>query len=197
MKRWLGLMVLLLLTGVGSRAQIVNLGQFDSRLLHYGIQVGLTQSKFDLDFDRDTPLTDTLQGVSSFFAPGFHIAVVGDLRLGRWFNLRMIPGVTLITRRLDYSWQADYLENHRLSELSRNVESVYGEVPIELKFRAMRYGNFRPYLTAGGAYAFDFASLRDNKNRTNESIVRLQSSDVRATVGVGADFFLHYVKFAI
>ena len=35
-------------------AQTGNLGQFDRRLLHYGIQVGYTQSKFDLRFSEDT-----------------------------------------------------------------------------------------------------------------------------------------------
>ncbi len=77
------------------------------------------------------------------------------------------------------------------------MESVYGDIPIEIKFRSVRYGNFRPYVTAGGSYGFDFASLRKNKNQTNQSIVRLQPSDLRYTMGVGFDVFLRYVKFAV
>jgi hypothetical protein len=61
----------------------------------------------------------------------------------------------------------------------------------------MRYGNFRPYITGGISYGFDFASLRRNRNRNNESIVRLQASDLRYTMGIGFDVFLRYVKFAI
>lgn len=180
-----------------TKAQIGNLGQFDSRLLHYGIQVGYTQSKFDLGFIEDERLRETLQGVTSYYAPGFHIAVIGDLRMGKWFNLRLLPGVTLVTREVSYSWEEGYLGTHRLAERSRNVESVYGDLPLEVKFRSMRYTNFRPYLTAGVSYGFDFASLRENKNRTNESIIRLQPHDVRYSLGMGFDVFLRYVKFAI
>jgi hypothetical protein len=84
-----------------------------------------------------------------------------------------------------------------LAEEHRLAESVYGDLPIEVKFRAKRYGDFRPYITGGLSYGFDFASLRRNRNRNNESIVRLQAGDLRYTMGMGFDAFLRYVKFAI
>ena len=193
-----GLVVLFcLFLSFGSHAQVGNLGQFDSRLLHWGIQVGYTQSKFDLNFIEDSLIRQTLQGTTSYYSPGFHIAIIGDLRLNKWFNLRLLPGVTLITRDVTYSWEQAYLETHRLAERSRNVESVYGDIPIELKFRSVRWGNFRPYLTAGASYGFDFASLRKNKNQTDQSIIRLEPHDLRYSMGVGFDVFLKYVKFAI
>ena len=179
-------------------AQVGNLGKFDSRLIHFGIQVGYTHSKFDLNFNEDPTLRQSLQGVTSYFAPVFHIsAICPDLRLNKWFNLRLVPGVTLITREVSYAWESGYASTHPLVEHGRNVESVYGEIPIELKFRSMRYGNFRPYLTAGVSYGFDFASLRKNKNQTDESIIRLQPHDFRYSLGMGFDVFLYYVKFAI
>ena len=180
-----------------AQAQVGNLGQFDRRLLHYGIQVGYTQSKFDLRYSEDAVLRESLQGTTSYYSPGFHIAVVGDMRLGDWFNLRLLPGVTLVTREISFAWEPSYLSSHHLAEKSRNVESVYGDIPLEFKLRSVRYGNFRPYLTAGASYGFDFASLRKNRNQTNQSIIRLQPSDLRYTMGVGFDVFLTYVKFAI
>ncbi len=174
-----------------------NLGQFDRKLLHWGIQVGVTESKFDLAFSEDDELRQTLQGVTSYYEPGFHIAVIGDLRLNDYLNLRLLPGVTIVSRDLSYSWEAAYLASHRLAETNRLAESVYGDVPLEIKFRAQRWTDFRPYLTGGISYGFDFASLRRNRNRNNESIVRLQPNDLRYTMGIGFDFFLRYVKFAI
>lgn len=186
-----------LFTFNSATAQIGNLVNFDKHLLHWGIQVGYTQSKFDLRYTEEAELREIMQGVTSYYAPGFHIALIGDLRLNDHFNLRCLPGVTLVTRELSYSWETGYLENHRLAELGRNVESVYGDLPIELKFRAHRYRNFRPYITGGVSYGFDFASLRKNRNRTNQAIVRLYPSDFRYYMGVGFDVFLRYVKFAI
>ncbi len=198
-----GLIGLIALIGLMSplalfaQGQTGNLGGFDRRLLHYGIQVGYTQSKFDLRFNDDAQMRRSLQGVTSYYSPGFHIAVIGDMRLGKWFNLRLLPGVTLVTREISYAWEPAYLASHHLAERSRNVESVYGDIPLELKFRAVRYGNFRPYLTGGASYGFDFASLRKNRNQTNQSIIRLQASDLRYSMGAGFDVFLRYVKFAI
>lgn len=190
-------LLLALPLSIRAQGQMANLGAFDRKLLHYGIQVGYTQSKFDLHFSDDAQLRQTLQGVTSYYERGFHIAVVGDLRLGKWLNLRALPGVTLVTRNVSYSWEEQYLSLHHSLEQARTVESVYGDLPIELKYRAVRYGNFRPYVTAGASYGFDFASLRKNRNRTNQAIIRLGASDLRYTMGVGFDFFLRYIKFAI
>lgn len=180
-----------------ARSQIGNLMSFDDRLLHYGIQIGYTQSKFDLDLAGDDAIRQDALGVLSFYTAGFHISVIGDMRLGHYFNLRFLPGITIINRDLNYSWETAFYESHPLIEQKRAVESVYGDLPIELKFRSWRWNNFRPYVTVGASYGFDFASLRKNKNNNNESIIRLNSHDFRYTAGVGVDVFLRYVKFAI
>lgn len=182
---------------VCAQGKTVTPSQFDRDQLHWGIQVGYTHSKFDLRYSEDATLRETLQGTTSYYAPGFHVAFVGDLRLGKWFNLRAIPGVTLVTREISYSWESSYLATHRLAERNRNVESVYADFPIEFKLRSVPYGRFRPYLTAGASYGFDLASFRKNRNQTNQSIIRLEPNDLRYTMGVGFDVFLTYVKFAI
>ena len=191
--------ILLLLPAIVSWAQDRpgHLNTFDSQTLHYGIQVGYTQSKFDLQFSEQDTLRQTILGTTSYYSPGFHINVIGDLRLNDYFNLRLLPGITLISRDMSYVWSEDYTSTHWKYDTRRTVESVYGEIPLELKFRAKRYGNFRPYLTAGGVWGFDFASLRKNKNNNDESIIRLNPIDLRYTSGVGFDVFLRYVKFAI
>ena len=200
MKRSLALLVFsfyLLVSVAHAQTRAANLGTFDHRRFHYGIQVGYTHSKFDLIYSEDEALRQNIQGTTSYYSPGFHINVIGDARLGDYLNFRLLPGVTLISRDLAYAWSADYRATHWKYDEMRTVESVYGELPAEFKFRSVRYTNFRPYLTAGGGFGFDFASLRKNKNNNNESIVRLNPVDLRYTMGVGVDFFLRYVKFAI
>ena len=190
-------LVLWLLPVAMAQTRAARLGSFDNRKLHYGIQVGYTQSKFDLIFSENDTLRQTIMGVTSYYSPGFHINVIGDLRLSDNLNLRLLPGITLISRDMAYSWSEAYTSTHWKYDTRRTVESVYGEIPLELKFRAKRYTDFRPYLTAGASWGFDFASLRKNKNNNDESIIRLNAIDLRYTAGVGFDFFLRYVKFAI
>lgn len=189
----------LLLTILGSMAwgQAYNLINFDQDKYHYGIQIGYTQSKFDLKYTEDPSIREKLQGVTSYYSPGFHISVIGDMSMGKYFSLRALPGVTLITRNMSYAWNSSYMMEHPIVDARRTVESVYGDLPIDLKIKALRWRDFRPYLTVGGSYGFDFASLRKNKNNSNEAIVRLGANDLRYSAGVGFDFFLKYVKFAI
>ena len=199
MKKLIPYLILLLCATPAVRAQVraSHLGSFDNQKLHWGIQVGYTQSKFDLHYSEDETLRQTIMGVTSYYSPGFHINIIGDLRLNDNFNLRLLPGITLISREMAYSWSPEYTSTHWKYDLSRTVESVYGEIPLEVKFRAHRYTDFRPYLTTGASFGFDFASLFKNKNNNDESIIRLNPVDLRYTAGVGFDFFLPYVKFAI
>ena len=192
--------MLLLLTccyTLSAQNRPAHLGRFDERLLHFGIQVGYTQSKFDLHYTEDDAVRESILGTTSYYSPGFHINVIGDMRIGDHLNLRLLPGLTLISRDLAFRWSDDFTSTHWKFDTQRTVESVYGELPVEFKFRAMRYADFRPYVTTGGSWGFDFASLRKNKNNNDESIIRLNPFDLRYTMGVGFDFFLHYVKFAI
>ena len=190
------LLLFLLLAGT-LQAQVSNLAAFDMDLLHYGIQIGYSQSKFDFYYTEDGDVRETLQGTTSYYNAGFHIAIIGDMKLCNFINFRMLPGLTIINRSLNFSWEDVYAEAHPGVDAKRSVESVYGEIPIDLKFRAMRWRNFRPYVTTGMSYGFDFASLRNNKNNNDQSIIRLNTSDLRYTAGVGFDFYLRYVKFAI
>jgi len=191
------LLAFLLMTAATMHAQVNYLAGFDKKKIHYGIQLGYTQSKFEDSYTQDDEVRESLQGTTSYYTPGFHLAVIADFRLGNYFNFRLLPGLTLINRTYNYNWTQTYIEEHHGADAKRSVESVYGEIPFDIKFRAFRYRNFRPYLTAGGSYGFDFASMRNNKNNNDQSIVRLNTSDVRYTCGLGFDFYMRYVKFAI
>ncbi len=191
------LLLLCALPAAQGQVRASHLGSFDNSKFHWGIQVGYTQSKFDLHYSENDTLRQTIQGVTSYYSPGFHINAIGDMRLSDHLNLRFLPGVTLISRDVAYRWSSAYTSTHWKYDLNRTVESVYWETPLELKYRADRYLDFRPYLTAGASMGADFASMFKNKNNNDESIIRLNRIDLRYTAGVGFDFFLRYVKFAI
>ncbi|MBO7489447.1 MAG: outer membrane beta-barrel protein [Bacteroidales bacterium] len=192
------LLLVLLAGSSGVVAQVTYLAGFDKKKIHFGIQLGYTQSKFEDAYTQDDEVRQSLLGTTSYYNPGFHLAIIApDLRLGNYFNFRLIPGITLINRTFNYNWTDAYVAQHHGADAKRTVESVYGEIAFDFKFRAFRYRNFRPYLTSGGSYGFDFASMRNNKNNTDQSIIRLNTSDLRYTAGLGFDFYMRYVKFAI
>jgi outer membrane protein W len=70
---------------------------------------------------------------------------------------------------------------------------------LEVKYKSVRYNNFRPYLLAGVQYSLDLASQakkREQKNR-NEKIVKFSQNDIYAEAGVGFDFYNEWFKFGL
>ena len=141
----------------------------DSHKFLYGIHLGFTENKVDIYSSQGGTLhTD---GDHSFYNPGFRIAVIGDAQLGRCFSLRAMPGLSLFR--------------------SLKLESVCGELPVDVKFHPIRTGNLRPYLTTGLGYGFDFASLRDDSHNL---IKPLSPHDLRYTCGLGVDWHTRFVR---
>jgi outer membrane protein W len=84
-------------------------------------------------------------------------------------------------------------------QINKKVPSTYINFPIEVRFKAARYNNFRPYLMVGAQYSLDLASnakKRQQKNQ-NEKIVKFNQSDVYAEAGVGFDFYNEWFKFGV
>lgn len=188
----------MLLFGGAVRGQIGNRLNYDNKLFHFGIQVGYVSSKFDLVYTDNELVRALLQDVTSYYSPGFHVAIITpELRLSRFLSLRFMPGISLHTRDITYAWSPAFEAMSRKLEPKRTVEPVYGDLPIELKFRAVRWENFRPYVLAGVSYNYDFASLWKNQNNSEESIIRLNPHDFRYSMGVGFDCFLPFVTFAL
>lgn len=191
------LFILLLLSIISAKSQVLNRASYDERPYHFGIQVGYTASKFDVGFTSADSVRGLLNNSNSYYSAGFNIAVIAELRLGRYFTLRALPGVAIINRTINYTWDPAYQAAHPIVDEMRTVEPVYGDFPIEFKYKAMRWNNFRPYVTAGASIGHDFASLFKNKNNNEESIIRMTPNDLRYSIGVGSSFFLPYVKFAV
>ncbi len=150
-----------------------------------------------VEYTTDAEVRENIQGVTSYYLPGFHLSIIGDLRINDYLNVRILPGIAFVDRDINYSLSEHYLATSHLLDKRRTVESVYGDLPIDVKIRSVRWRNFRPYVITGGKVGFDFASLKNNKNKNNESIIRLAPVDVSYTAGVGFDFYFTYFKFAI
>ena len=166
---------LLSLFAGAAHAQIQNNGTWDNHKLHYGIHLGLTDNQFELYPDHGG-LIASQDGLSSmddrsYHARGFRLAVIGEARLGRCFSLRVMPGVSLFR--------------------ALKLESVRGELPVDVKFHPYRWGKVESYITSGLGYGYDFASLRDD---SHNKIKPLNAHDLRYTCGLGLDWYTRLVR---
>jgi len=126
---------------------------------------------------------------------GFSLGIVTNLRLGKYFDLRFIPGLSFGDRYIDYTVR--YPDGSEIIT-PKNVESVYLDLPILFKYKSSRMlNNIRAYVIAGGQYTFDMISAKKRKAPANgDIVVKLNPHDVQAQVGVGFDFYCTYFKFS-
>ncbi len=154
----------------------------DLRPWHLGFSVGTHMQ--NLQFSHNGFVTDNGERwyvEQPSYQPGFCVNALADLRLSRFFSLRFSPGLYFGSRSLRMI-EPDTGKTERQA-----LKSTYVVLPLDLKFSAVRLGDFRPYMVAGAMPAFDV-----NKNTTD--YIRLNTADMYLTVGFGADFYLPYFK---
>ncbi len=164
---------------------------WNNSMLLYGVHASFIANDVDIYYTTSTSLND-----NSFYAPGFRIAVIGEYQLSNCFSLRTMPGVSIFNTR----WEPDNDAASIATSNSYKVESVLAEVPVDIKiypFRIskqnpFRTSNWQPYIAAGFAYCFDFASLR--KDRSDDNIRQLNPQDLCYIGSMGVDWYTPYCK---
>ena len=174
----LGIALLCIVLSAPAYSQSQEQGGPDNHKFLYGIHLGFTDNEFDL-YSTNGGLIAIQNDPSSmddrsYHARGFRFAVIGEARLGRCFSLRVMPGVSLFR--------------------ALKLESVRGEVPVDVKFHPYRWGKVEPYLTSGLGYGYDFASSRED---SHNYIKPLNAHDLRYTCGLGVDWYTRYVKLGL
>lgn len=184
----ISLVALLILIGIPSVAyakwgeKVPNRQYADLKRWHWGFSVGTHVQ--DLSFTHSGLITEDgrqWQMEVPDFSPGFNATVLGDLRLHRYLNLRLSPGMyfgSKTVHMLDYNSGEKQLQD---------VKSALVVIPLDLKISGDRLHNTRPYVTAGVMGVLDISKKRSDPIVTN-------SFDTMLTVGLGCDFYLPFFK---
>jgi hypothetical protein len=207
--------------GISQRMVVLNMPNYDKEdMFHFGFILGINQSLVTIRPIRDLntrmfdslyipdilPLPDSARvlAINSSPVPGFVISIVANMQMSKHFELQFVPSLAFGDRSINYD-----LETYRYRPgakdpvqritMIKKIPSTYINFPLEIKYKAVRYNNFRPYLLAGVQYTLDLASQakkREQKNR-NEKIVKFNQNDIYAEAGVGFDFYNEWFKFGL
>ncbi len=195
------LFLLIPLIAASQRAVVRNIPEHDHRALHFGFTLGLNTMDFKIRPSEYAVEEDLFAEVSRL-TPGFNINVVSNFRLGRFFDLRILPGVAFGQRKIDFYKMdgqplpgSEELETSAGPSLdsSQELESSFLEFPFTLKYKSVRINNYRPYLLGGINFRYDLAK---NFNEEDEIYLSLNPFDIYFETGFGIDFYLPYFKFA-
>ncbi|WP_411893523.1 porin family protein [Winogradskyella sp. A2] len=166
-----------------------NINNIDQKFLTWGYFLGFNQ--YDFKFEYNQNLEDIL--VDKSF--GFHLGLIGDMRINDYMNLRLEPGVFFTTRNIRYDESYFNGATFTDSDLLREVKSTYVHVPLLVKFSTKRINNFKPFIVGGFSAALNLSSNQDNPDDNSAGQFRMKKGTFFYEIGFGIDLYLLYFKF--
>lgn len=188
---------------------------YDNERFHFGFVLAANQTLLtlrpmsDLSFHMwDStyipdilPMPDSARVMNIEFkpTPGFVISIVADMRMGKHFSLRFVPSLAFGDRDLVYSIETYRDGDTNLLPITKRIPSTYINFPLEIKYKAVRDHNFRPYVMGGVQYTLDLASQakKREKRSLGQKIVKFKQDDIYLEAGVGFDLYNEWFKFGM
>jgi len=165
------------------RRTVMNRPYIDQRRFHYGFLAGIHMQDLEL---KQNGYTDAA-GNQWFtevpnFEPGFSVGILGELYLTKHLALRLIPTMHFGTKNVTF-------RNAKNNERQyQSIKSTYISLPLDLKFSAERFNNYRPYAMVGVNPMVDLTVKKQKQ-------LLLKRFDCYLEVGFGCDFYSPWFKF--
>ena len=170
-----------------SKERLANLETFDSRFLSWGYFLGFNSYDFKIEYKNQN--TDLNTDILVESQGGFNVGLIGDMRVNRYINLRVEPGLYFTQRTMRFP---NFTEDR---DALRQVKSTYIHVPLLIKFSTKRLNNIRPFIVAGVSRSHNLSSNQTNPEDNGEGQFRMTSGTNYVELGFGIDFYLFYFKF--
>ena len=198
MKRCLIILLASCLAVVQMAAQdrkVQNKPYIDLRPMHFGIHVGLNMQDIELQnvgpqtvtLEDGTVMEQTIVTDADKWNAGFSVGVLADLRLSNHLNLRVTPTMHFGAKHLTFHNLSDLDQEGFPHEETQDLKNTYISFPIDLKFSAQRWNNYRPYVIAG-------VNPMINLTGKDQDYIRLKKMDTFLEIGLGCDLYLPFFK---
>lgn len=178
------------LSASGQKQKPKNESWYDEKPLHFGFSLGFNAMDFNITPSQNYLATDSLYPEVSILNPGINIQIVTNLKTGKYFDVRFLPGVSFGQRVVRY------YKNGVLYNDQQRLESSFLEFPLLLKYKGDRLNNVRPYIIGGLNYRYDLAGKKEF-DEEKPIYLRLKRPDLYYEVGAGLDFYLTYFKLSV
>lgn len=170
-----------------------NLPKYDKQKIHFGFVLGINSANFKFTPAGDFMSQDSIYYITPKPQGGLNLGILANLHLGEHFDLRFIPSLSFMQRKLTFEYYDPATGVN--PSLEKTVESTYLEFPVNLKFKSKRIDNYRLYVLAGGRFSNDMISQAKVREK-DPDIIKLKRQDYGYEVGLGADFYMPYFKFS-
>ena len=112
------------------KERVTNLPNFDEKTIHYGYYIGFNSYDFKFEYVDEYYRMNNYPDIQVNSITGFNVGLIGDLRINKFFNLRIEPGLLYSQRDLIYPNLPLFNSEN---DLIREVKSTYIHVPFIFK----------------------------------------------------------------
>ncbi len=176
---------------MGASAQLresVNLPDNDDKWYHIGIVVMGTVNRFQISQHPNFLASDTVMVSNPNNSFGFGIGGMHTFRLSNRFEARVVfPQLLFVNKSINYHLSYPDAGKEESAVMDQQVESILLGVPIQLKLKSDRIGNFRVYMMGGIKFETDLSSKANERNA--DKFVKLKKSDFGIEAGIGFNFY--------
>lgn len=168
---------------------------YDERKWTYGFLIGIHTSSYQIKY-ADTaavkgtpgnPGLDSLHSIFPSWGGGFSLGFIVNYRINEYLDLRLTPTVAFYEHKLAYN----FISGSTLDEL---VETTMVEFPFLLKYKSMRRGNVRMYVTGGVKPGIEASGKKELENITDG--LEVKSFNMSLEAGIGLDLYFPLFKFS-
>lgn len=183
--------LLLALSVTAQDRRVQNKPYIDLRQFHFGVLVGTHLQDIEMlnvgpqliEQEDGSHVEKLISCDQDRWDAGFHVGVLGELRLNTYFQFRVAPALYFGTRHISFYNHTDQLAVQEV----QTMKTAYISSALNLIFAAPRFNNHRPYVVAG-------INPMINLSGKDTDYLKLKRYDVYAELGVGCDFYLPFFK---
>jgi len=165
--------------------QAPNLPEFDNKSVRFGFILGINTMKYKIIHAQELE-----QGVTRRFTdvlelnPGINISMVSNFRINKYFNFRVLPGITFGQRDLLFIDEDGKEDKNPLE-----IKSTYLECPVLVKFNGARMMNAKPYFVGGVNFRYDLS-------KSKKDGLLIYPFDIYWEIGAGIDSYMSYFRLS-
>ncbi|WPU95907.1 outer membrane beta-barrel protein [Mucilaginibacter sabulilitoris] len=179
-------------------------GGADLQDLSFGFSFAYVSSDFKIvkkpnwrtpfnDPETGNALTTPLNSISSRSLPGFSVGFITRYRLTEHLEARVTPSLVFADRNLTYSYQ----NSEQYPNVEKQVQTTTVDVPLSLKIKSDRIGDFRAYILGGIKYSHAIGSKKNDINSDLlDKLVKNKTGYGSYEAGLGCDIYFEFFKLS-
>lgn len=166
----------------------INFDGLNNKNHYYGLTLAYNYSTFKIEHSKRLQPTGSFLLNNAFGQSGLTLSMITNFKMGDYFDFRILPSIAISNRSLNYT-----TKDSKIPKML-TIESVFGEVPILLRFTSEPYKDKRVFVVSGIKYTYDFAS-NSRTDKKKFELVRISPHDFQIEIGAGLQFYMPFFIF--